>query len=225
MAIVGSLREVPGKDLRNWGLMSTSASSPSRGLRGRRLHAAVLDATVARIQAVGAEDTKVADIAEAVGVHETSIYRRWKTRPRLLADALLTYWQRSVPVPDTGSTRTDLLTFFEDLNSLAEQPAGAAMFVGFVLTNKDAEVNEGLSEFWLRRFDAAGEIIERGKRRGEVDRDTDTDLVLFLLGGLIHIHVTHVSARLEPSSLAAAVDMVMTGIAPRRTERTRRERG
>ncbi|WP_033290293.1 TetR/AcrR family transcriptional regulator [Amycolatopsis jejuensis] len=195
--------------------MSTSAGSPTRALRGRRLHDAVLDATVARIQAVGAEDTKVADIADAVGVHETSIYRRWKTRPRLLADAVLTYHQRSVPVPDTGSTRTDLLTFFEELNSLAGDPTGATVFTGFMLSTNDPEVNEALSEFFTRRFEAAGAIIERGKQRGDVDPDTDTDLVLYLLGGLIHIHVTHVSAKLEHSSLVSAVDIVLTGIAPR----------
>ncbi|WP_120771012.1 TetR family transcriptional regulator, partial [Mycobacterium syngnathidarum] len=63
-------------------------TNPDRQVRGAKLRTLVLDATIARIEAVGIDNVRIADIAEAAGVHETSLYRRWKTLSRLLVDAL-----------------------------------------------------------------------------------------------------------------------------------------
>ncbi|MGA4844225.1 TetR/AcrR family transcriptional regulator [Streptomyces sp. G45] len=188
---------------------------PARGVRGERLRAAVLDATIARIESEGIDGTRIADIAQAAGVHETSIYRRWKTRPRLLVDALLTHTAQSVPVPDTGSVRQDLIDFFTSLNHFVSTPAGAAFVRGTVVSDTDPEVADARREFWTRRMGQATVVLERGKERGEVTPDTDSELVLFTLGGLLNIHVAHIGSRVPDTRVVAAVDLVVNGLRPR----------
>ncbi|MFF4778656.1 TetR-like C-terminal domain-containing protein [Microtetraspora fusca] len=192
--------------------MTTSVEGRARGMRGARLRAAVLEATIARIESVGIEDTRIADIAQMAGIHETSIYRRWKTRPRLLVDALLTHTERSVPVPDTGSVRQDLIDFFTDLAAFVSTPTGAAFVRGTVVSETDPEVEAARREFWTERISKAGVILDRGRSRGEVADGTDPELVLFTLGGLLHIYVTHIGAPLPEATVVNAVDLVLDGM-------------
>ncbi|MGH3166186.1 MAG: TetR family transcriptional regulator, partial [Trebonia sp.] len=77
------------------------------GKRGEALRRAVLDAAVLEIAEAGAEAASVQSVAARAGVHETSIYRRWKSRENLFLDAIIDRAQAVVPVPDTGSLRGD----------------------------------------------------------------------------------------------------------------------
>ncbi|WP_424863515.1 hypothetical protein [Streptomyces sp. MMS24-I29] len=45
--------------------------------------------------------------------------------------------------------------------------------------------------------------------------DVDPELVLFALGGLLHIHVTHIGTVLSAETVVRAVDLALTGIGPR----------
>ncbi|MEU3217629.1 TetR/AcrR family transcriptional regulator C-terminal ligand-binding domain-containing protein [Streptomyces sp. NPDC006971] len=195
--------------------MTSSADDRVRGMRGARLRAAVLDATIARIETVGIDDTRIADIARTAGVHETSVYRRWKTRPRLLIDALLTHTEKSVPIPDTGSVRQDLIDFFTDLAAFVSTPTGIAFVRGTVVSDRDPEVEAARKEFWVERIGKAAVVLDRGKVRGEIADDVDPELVLFTLGGLLHIHVTHIGTVLPAETVLRAVDLALTGIGPR----------
>jgi AcrR family transcriptional regulator len=73
---------------------------------------AVLAATVELLSSQGLAGATVAAVARAAGVHETSVYRRWKTRENLILDALTTELDSALPIPDTGRVREDLLRFF-----------------------------------------------------------------------------------------------------------------
>jgi len=53
------------------------------GGRSARVRRAVLDATLELVNAHGLDGVTVAEVAERAGVHETSIYRRWRTREEL----------------------------------------------------------------------------------------------------------------------------------------------
>lgn len=182
-------------------------------VRGAKLRALVLDATIARIEKVGIDKVRIADVAEDAGVHETSLYRRWKTLPRLLVDALVSRTQAEVPIPDTGSVRRDLEAFTADLARFAQTPAGTALIRGTVVSDTDPEVEAARREFWQQRLSAVEEIVQRGKERGEVDPGTDARLVVLTLGGLIHLHVTHLGGQIPPGLTDQAVALILPGIA------------
>ncbi len=53
------------------------------GGRSARVQVAVLEATFQLLEERGYELLSIASIAERTGVHETSLYRRWKTKEQL----------------------------------------------------------------------------------------------------------------------------------------------
>ncbi|WP_040870509.1 TetR-like C-terminal domain-containing protein [Nocardia exalbida] len=188
--------------------------SPAQ-IRGARLQKAVLDATLARIESAGIGDVRIADVATDAGVHETSIYRRWKSLPRLLLDALLSRVGEQIPLPDTGSLRGDLERFMTDLIRFAETPSGRALIRGTVIAESDPEVEAIRREFWLRRLSSSEEIVRRGIARGDVAATVDPRLTMLTLGGLVHLHVTQLGGGLPPGLARHAVDLILTGIEPR----------
>ncbi|MGY5279206.1 TetR-like C-terminal domain-containing protein [Nocardia gipuzkoensis] len=188
--------------------------SPAQ-IRGARLRRAVLDATLARIESAGIATVRVADVATDAGVHETSIYRRWKTLPRLLLDALLSRVAEEIPLPDTGTLRGDLERFMTDLIRFAGTPSGRALIRGTVIAESDPEVEAIRREFWVRRLSSSEEIVRRAIARGDVAATVDPRLTMLTLGGLVHLHVTQLGAELPPGLARDAVDLVLTGITPR----------
>ncbi|MDE1672291.1 TetR-like C-terminal domain-containing protein [Nocardia gipuzkoensis] len=188
--------------------------SPAQ-IRGARLRRAVLDATLARIESAGIATVRVADVAADAGVHETSIYRRWKTLPRLLLDALLSRVAEEIPLPDTGTLRGDLERFMTDLIRFAGTPSGRALIRGTVIAESDPEVEAIRREFWVRRLSSSEEIVRRAIARGDLAATVDPRLTMLTLGGLVHLHVTQLGAELPPGLARDAVDLVLTGITPR----------
>ena len=190
----------------------TEAAHTSKQIRGARLQHAVLDATITRIEEVGIGDVRISDIASMAGVHETSIYRRWKTLPRLLVEALIARIGTEIPIPDTGSVQTDLESFLHDLAQFSETAAGAALIRGTIVTDLDPQAKAVLRNFWDQRLAVAGKIIVRGQDRGEVTAAADTQLVLLALGGLVHLYVTHIGDVIPDDLPARAVAMVMPSL-------------
>ncbi|GGN78923.1 TetR/AcrR family transcriptional regulator [Nocardia rhizosphaerihabitans] len=184
-------------------------------LRGARLRRAVLDATLARIETVGIDAVRVADIAADAGVHETSIYRRWKTLPRLLLDALLSRMESQIPIPDTGSVRSDLLAFMTTLVRFARAPSGTALIRSTVITEVDADADAARREFWAVRLAASEEIVRRGIERGEVTAGTDPRLTMLMLGGLVHMYATQFDSDIPDGLAEHSVDLLLAGLGPR----------
>jgi AcrR family transcriptional regulator len=100
---------------------------PRPGGRTARTTAAVLDAAFRLLTAKGVQNLTIAEVAEASGIHETTIYRRWKTVNALALDACLWGVSIAVPPPQQDSLQADLLALIRSIIRLFEQPAGKAM--------------------------------------------------------------------------------------------------
>ncbi|WP_210492466.1 TetR/AcrR family transcriptional regulator [Patulibacter sp. SYSU D01012] len=183
-----------------------------RAVRGENLRARVLDAALALVEQRGLEGVRMADVAAAAGVHETSLYRRWRTVQRLIVDALITRTAEEVPVPDTGSLAGDLEAFTAELARFAQTPHGLALIRATVVTDGEAEAEELRREFWTRRLGGLEVIVQRGKDRGEVDPAVDADLVILLLGGLVHLHATHLQQPIADDLPRRAVALLRAGL-------------
>ncbi|MFI5705247.1 TetR/AcrR family transcriptional regulator [Streptomyces xanthochromogenes] len=81
------------------------------GGRSARVREAVLKATAELIAEQGHERIPIAEIAERSGVHQTSIYRRWRTTNAIVLDLSQERLASSWAIPDTGSLRGDLLAY------------------------------------------------------------------------------------------------------------------
>jgi AcrR family transcriptional regulator len=198
-------------DLRYDRGMASTGRAPSHR-RGAAVHRAVLQATTELLTEHGLAGARIADIAARAGVHETSIYRRWSTRAHLIAEAVSTHLDTELPLPDTGSTREDLTTFFTALATVLSTPTGPwATLLGFAPPDEQAQFDQLREQFWTARLHRAGILVQRGVDRGELRPDTEPELLLEALAGPLHLRILQ---RHRPSGrpyVSALVDLVVDG--------------
>lgn len=145
------------------------------GGRSARVRSLVLEAGFAVFVEKGFEAFTIAEVADRAGVHETSIYRRWKTRGALAMDCCLHYAQATIPTPDTGSLRSDLAKLLDSVVAVYSSPQGKALLR--MLTLQHAHTF-AWHEFMQRRFDLARAIFDRAILRGEFPGESDGMIVL-----------------------------------------------
>ena len=74
---------------------------------------------------VGYDAMSYDDVARRAGVHRTTVYRRWPTKPELVADAVGLHTDQHVPIPDTGSFATDLMVLVKSVAANIGSEGGA----------------------------------------------------------------------------------------------------
>ena len=128
----------------------------------------------------------IARVAEEARVGRPAIYRRYKDKPELVAAVLADKQARNASNIDTGSTRDDLVAHLEFARKrFAIQLAGTMIVEG----RKHPELLEGFRRGMLRpRLTDIIGALERGKERGEVRKDLDSELAVHALLGAFMYH-------------------------------------
>jgi len=183
---------------------------PRPGGRTARTTAAVLDAAFRLLTAKGLQNLTIAEVAEASGIHETTIYRRWKTVNALALDACLWGVSAAVPVPDRGSLQADLVALIRSIIKLFEEPAGKAMLD--ICRIKDPEVAKVRAAFFAKRFAAADALFDRAVDRGEWSDRVDRMRLLELLVAPIYLRALVTQQPLKSLPVAEMVSTVLRGI-------------
>ncbi|WP_345618067.1 TetR-like C-terminal domain-containing protein [Streptomyces ziwulingensis] len=174
---------------------------------------AVLGAVVELLSGEGLTGTTVAAVARAAGVHETSVYRRWKTRENLILDALTTELDSALPIPDTGRVREDLVVFFSSLARLLGTAQGQALLR--LSVERDGTLDDRRLPYWSCRLERAGVLVRRGADRGELAADADPGLVVEAVSGPLFVRVLLSAAPLDETLVTGLVDLALDGARPR----------
>jgi AcrR family transcriptional regulator len=172
-------------------MTTTEMPRPSRGGRPRDpSRDGVIRAAILRLLAdVGYGALTMDAVASEAGVGKATIYRRWKSKEALFAEAVQ-QMARTPAAPDTGTVRSDIETSTKAvlegmtrealrimprlLADAADDPALLAAMQDALLTPRRAMI---------------GEILRRGVARGELRADLDVELVTHLLFGSAIAHV------------------------------------
>src|SRR5262245_43291301 len=122
--------------------------------RGSRLRAAVLAATLDELTAGGFTALTIDNVARRAGVHKTSVYRNWKDRTSLVADALTENVATGVPIPDTGTIETDLRDYARSLIGWLTSPLGRAVLAATIsdAARAEPEIAEIEQRFYVDRL-------------------------------------------------------------------------
>jgi AcrR family transcriptional regulator len=185
------------------------------GGRSARVRSAVLEATLDALSEHGADGLSVADVATRAGVHETSIYRRWGSRERLMIDALLSYSEHQLPIPDTGSLRQDLTVFATQLAAYLASPRGSTLLRALALATDDPSITEARDGFWQTRYELAKVMIERAVARDEIPDPADPRLALEILIAPLHFRTLLTSEPVDDTLLRRLVDLLIDGMTAR----------
>jgi AcrR family transcriptional regulator len=180
--------------------------------RGEHVRRTVLAAAFDELADNGVANASVAGVARRSGVHETTIYRRWTTRENLFVDAMLNRSAQAIPVPDTGTTRGDLLAIVRAVIAYVTSPNGHAALHAALLPVDDG-YTEARHAFWAGRIDTLREVVQRGIDRGELRADTDPGLLLETLVAPLHGRLLLTGERIDGDLPERLVDLVLHGAA------------
>ena len=196
--------------------------------RDSQIDAAVLEATLAVLDESGYGRLSLEEVARRARTTKPAIYRRWPTRQRLVLAAL---GQRlgEARAPDTGCTLCDLdecLKLF--VAAFRRMPPDV---IGPLFADCAAD-RELRAAFMTALFDppraAVRETLDRAHARGDLRDDVDLDLILDLLGSLVHYRTLFGHAATTHAEIERAVEALLQGIAadyPRLLEHSRRMSG
>jgi AcrR family transcriptional regulator len=158
-------------------------SSPGRP-RSVQAHQAIIQATLDQLAEVGYQGMSIEAIAARAGVGKTTIYRRYRSKEELIADAIKSL-REEVPIPNTGSLWGDLDILIENaakvtLSSLVRQTIALIISTA---SNSPQFAFVYWAEYMKPRHQAFSVVLERAKARNEIQADTNPDLVFDLMSG------------------------------------------
>jgi AcrR family transcriptional regulator len=151
--------------------------------RSAEAHAAILRAALELAVSAGLSGLSMEAIAARAGVGKATIYRRWKTKEALFAEAIESI--ALVPeIPDTGSVRGDLDAASSAAIGRLAPEAFQVVPRLMAEAGNDPALREALDSALLRpRRAAISAILRRGVERGELRADLDIDIVVEMLIG------------------------------------------
>jgi AcrR family transcriptional regulator len=182
------------------------------GGRSARVRGAVLQAALEAMAEHGLDGVTISEIARRAGVHATSIQRRWGSRENVALDAMLTYSQEKLPIPDTGSLRSDLIAFARSIAAYLDTPLGEALARTMAATDDDPALMANRGRFWQARYETARVIVDRAIDRREVPAETDPELALELLVAPLHFRKLLMRQPIDDSLVEHMVDTLMHGL-------------
>ena len=196
--------------------------------RDTHIDAAVLDATLATLDESGYGRLSLEEVSRRAGTTKPAIYRRWPNRQRLVLAAL---GQRlgEAQAPDTGCTLCDLDECLKLFVAAFRRMPPDVIGPLFADCASDRELK---AAFMTTLFDppraAVKETLDRAHARGDLREEVDRDLILDLIGSLVHYRTLFGHARTTDAEIERAVEALLQGIAadyPGLLEHSRRMSG
>ena len=175
----------------------------------------ILTAALERFIEDGYQGMSIEQVAAQAGVGKATIYRRWPSKEALITDAVGSF-SEELTVPDTGSTRGDMLALVHQIVHLASSsPSGRcfARMAGEMVSNPElAKVYK--DKVIGHRRSVVRQVIALGIDREELRDDLDVDLVIdMLVGPLLYRALIKRAAPAETKRLGSdLIDTLMRGI-------------
>jgi AcrR family transcriptional regulator len=163
----------------------------------------------------GVRDLRIDDVADRAGVGKATIYRRYSSKRALVTAAVETLVSE-IAIPDTGSTREDLLTLMEQAAELYSGSLAPRLMPSLV---EEARRNPELArtvreEFLTGRRAALSAVLKRGIERGDLSRGLDVELALDVLGGAIFYRLLITGGPIDQRLAEGVVELILRGFAP-----------
>jgi AcrR family transcriptional regulator len=159
----------------------------TRQRRGRAVLDAVLDATVAAMAEHG-YGFSVDGVARTAGVHKTTVYRRWETKPQLVSAAVERLAAREIAVTDTGDAAADLTALAVQVAAaLGSSTGGRVLRAAVAAASEDPALVDVIATFLAGRYAHAVALVDAGRRAGQLRADVDGALLWRAMVNPLHV--------------------------------------
>jgi AcrR family transcriptional regulator len=199
----------------------SSDSSPRRAVgrpKDERADGAIVAATLELMAEAGVRDLRIDDVADRAGVGRATIYRRYRSKNALISAAVSTLVSE-IAIPDSGSTRADLLALMGQAVELYSGSLAPRLMPSLVAeARRDPELANTVRNDFLRgRRAALSVVLKRGIRRGDLSRGLDVELALDVLGGAIFYRLLVTGGPIDRRLAEGIVELILRGFAPTNT--------
>ena len=183
--------------------------------RDARSYRAILTAALDLMAERGVHELRMDDVAARAGVGKAAIYRRYRSKDELVAEAVAALVSE-ITVPNTGSTRADLLALMRDAVDVYTGSVAAGAMPSLV---EAISRNPGLAEavrdgFLAARRAALRKVLERAIERGDLRSDLDIGLALDVLGGPLFYRLLITGGPIDEQLAEGVTDLILRGFAP-----------
>ncbi|MGW6729656.1 TetR/AcrR family transcriptional regulator [Nocardia sp. NPDC055029] len=185
--------------------------------RSARAHQAIMEATRDLLTSVGYEQMSIEAIAARAGVGKPTVYRWWRSKAAIVAEAALSGYLASLagPPPDTGDITSDLRNWVAEMVHRLDSPADTALFRGWAAAAADSDTDarrlyDQLSgpnrEQLVRRLDGA---VAAGQVRADADLEAAADI---LIGTMLYQVLARQPATEPQSNVEGFLDIFIVGL-------------
>lgn len=183
--------------------------------REERADRAIVRAALELIAEQGVRDLRMDDVADRAHVGKATIYRRYRSKDELVAAAVAALVSE-IEVPDTGSTRADLVALMHGAVEVYSGSVEAAAMPSLVdAMKRDAGLARTVREGVLAgRRAALGVVLERAVKRCDLRADLDLELALDVLGGPLFYRLLITGGPIDRRLADGVVELILRGFAP-----------
>lgn len=174
----------------------------------RKVFAAATDLIIER----GAASVSIEEVAARSGVAKTTIYRHWPERTSLIIDTLRSTFEH-VGVPDTGSLRGDLSSYFNGMvRADLTGRVGSLMPCMLDAAARDPEMHRVLDRLAQERTDAVMTVAERAQAMGELPADLDRNVFIGTVVGPIVFRKVVQRQPIDEEYIESCLDVSLAGL-------------
>jgi AcrR family transcriptional regulator len=183
--------------------------------RDARADRAIITATIELMAEHGVHALRMDDVADRAGVGKATIYRRYRSKEELVTDAVGALVSE-IEIPDSGSTRTDLLVLMREAVELYSGSLAAGLMPTVIdEMSRNAEFAAVARDRVLTaRRAALRSVFDRGVLRGDLRSDLDVELALDVLGGAVFYRLLVTGGPIDERLAENVVDLILRGFAP-----------
>ena len=196
-----------------------SSINPTERPKGRprdtRTDRAILEAARELIAEVGVYELRTQDVAVRAGVGKGAIYRRYESKDELVTAAIGSLVTEEIVLPDTGSTRDDLLVLMREAVEVYRGKGAGRLMPNLVAAMaRKPELARAVREGFLAgRRAGLREVLARGVERGELRPDIDFELALDVLGGPLFYRLLITGGPIDNVLAEGVADLILNGFA------------
>jgi AcrR family transcriptional regulator len=168
----------------------------------------------------GVHELHMDDVAARAGVGKAAIYRRYRSKDALVAAAVAALVSE-ITLPETGSTRADLLALMRDAVEVYTGPVAAGAMPSLVeAMSRNPVLAEAVRDRFLAgRRAALREVLGRGIERGDLADNLDVELALDVLAGPLFYRLLVTGGPIDEELAEGVADLILRGFAPKERPR------
>lgn len=192
------------------------AARPMGRPRDLRVDQAILEATRELVAERGVHEFRTEDVAVRAGVGKGAIYRRYASKDELVTAAVGALVDEEIRVPDTGSTRSDLLALMGEAVELYRGSLPGRLMPNLVsaMAQRPELARAVRDGFLASRRAALAHVLRRGIERGDLRSDLDLEFALDVFGGPLFYRLLITGGPINEQLAEAVADLILRGFAP-----------